>query len=226
LSFFGGVVFLTAWAGIASVASASTGNCVNPSFEADGIVALDVGNATGWADNIASPFGGGVSGTAYHTDGALGAVLSSKPDGAFSAGSNAYLKQSVDLSGVSTVQFDAQLTADYNYWAPFLEASVYVDSTKKWSKQLLGTYANQSVDVSGMSGKHTIEFRLEASTAGSVSGVSSSYAIDNVRVNPVPEPLTLTLLVAGSLGLAGYGWQRRRRAARESAQPARRRAIR
>jgi hypothetical protein len=32
----------------------------------------------------------------------------------------------------------------------------------------------------------------------------------NVAVNLIPEPGTLTLLVAGAIGLLGYGWRRRR----------------
>ena len=204
-------MFLALWAGIAGVVSA--GSIENPSFEADGNILLDTADALGWFDNILHPYGGSIWDTNYHTDGKHGALLFSG-NGDFSAGSNAHLLQPIDLTGASTLSFDAQLASDYG-WLPFFEADVYVDSTKKWSKQTPGTYANQSIDVSGLSGLHAIEFRLQATSAGAASGNSCSYGFDNVRLNTenLPEPSTLALVVAGSVGLLVYGWRRRRRAA-------------
>ena len=141
------------------------GSISNPSFEANGNVYLDLSDATGWTDNLGgglSQFNGEIGNTDWHTDGAYGAVLLSRTDGSYTKGDNAFLKQSLDLTGIDAIQFDAQLSVSSDIWKSFLDANVYVDADKKWSSQTLGTYMDQSINVTGLSGSHTLEFRLES----------------------------------------------------------------
>jgi hypothetical protein len=52
----------------------------------------------------------------------------------------------------------------------------------------------------------------EAMAANNGTGVVGDFlGRQNVAVNlVVPEPGTVTLLIAGAIGLLGYGWRRRR----------------
>jgi hypothetical protein len=181
----------------------------NPSFEADGNIYLDSSNATRWSDNIgSSKFLGDIWNTNFHTDGSRGVILYTTATSGYSANSYAYLSQSVDLSGISSVMFDAKLSVlEAGAWESSFEADFYVDSTKEWSRQLTGTYLDQSIDVAGLSGMHTIEFRLQANSSGP-AGYTNQYEFDNVRVTSVPEPSSIAFFCAGVIGLLIYARRR------------------
>jgi fibro-slime domain-containing protein len=67
-------------------------------------------------------------------------------------------------------------------------------------------------------GAHTIDiFYADQHTTGAVFDLNSFTGPDGnpVNLNPVaPEPASLTMLGLGALGLMGYGWRRKRKAAR------------
>jgi hypothetical protein len=211
-------IYLTVAAVLAMTpASLLAASITNPSFEADGNVYLELSDASGWSDNLGdslSQFNGEIGNTDWHTDGSYGAVLLSQTNGFYNKGDKAFLKQSVDLTDISTIQFDAQLSVSSDIWKSFLNANFYVDSDNKWSSQTLGTYLNQSINVSGLTGVHTLEFRLEANAAGDGGGLSSSwYEFDNVRLIPtsVPEPSTIATLFTVAFSTLAFAWSRRKR---------------
>jgi hypothetical protein len=173
----------------------------NPSFEVDGYVDLWSSNATGWIDNVGSAkFSGVITDTNFHTDGSHGVALSTSATSGYGQ-SYVYLSQSVDLTGVSSVMFDAKLSVlEAHAWESKFEADFYIDSTKKWSQQSIGTYLNQSFDVSSLSGMHTIEFRLQANLQG-LAGYTNRYEFDNVRLISAPEPSGVVFFSTASVVL-------------------------
>ncbi len=85
--------------------------------------------------------------------------------------------QSMDLTGVNTIQFDAY--TDRDTWSN-VKARVWVDNTMKWEGVGDGAlHLNQAVDVSGYSGTHTLKLGLYFS-----GGATDSEVVwfDNVRL--------------------------------------------
>jgi hypothetical protein len=185
----------------------------NSSFEADGDIDLYSNDATGWSDNVGTyDFLGDIMTSNWHTDESSGVTLLAQSGGYFYSGDNAYLKQTINLTGISSILFDSRLSVHPDdSWLLFLEAGFYIDGLKKWSSQTPGTYLGRSIDLSGMTGTHTIEFRLQANAEGRGAGTSASwYEFDNVRVTAAPEPSALVLISVGSVALLAYRWRRRK----------------
>ena len=68
----------------------------------------------------------------------------------------------------------------------------------------------QSVDLSSLSAAKTLEFNLTSSDTGLYGMNTPAYfAMDNLKLSPVPEPSTLALLCGA--GIAGAFWGYRRR---------------
>jgi hypothetical protein len=177
----------------------------NPSFEDDLTnIYLESGDATGWVDNLdlATYFTGDILNTNWRSAGTYGAELGSTTSDLYFGGELAYMRQSVNLSGATGILFDAKLfvndpTDFAPDWNSFITASFLVDSQPKWTKQALGTYLNQSIDVTGLTGSHTIEFQLYANSPGANSLSTSWFGFDNVSV--VPEPCSILTLMIGAV---------------------------
>jgi hypothetical protein len=183
----------------AAFASAIT----NPGFESDGNIDLYSSDATGWLDNLdQTNFNGEIWNNDWHTEGTHGAALGSTTSDLYYSGNVAYLQQSIYLSGATSILFDAKLSVSdpldvYPDWNSFLTATVLLDSGPKWTKQTLGTYLNQSIDVSGLTGWHTLEFALQANSSGYNSLSTSWFGFDNVSI--VPEPCSILMLMIGAV---------------------------
>lgn len=176
----------------------------NPSFEADGVIgSFYIQPPTGWtlegiSDFATDQFGGDVDAATsfeahFVTDGTYGgrffsrtgANTSGEPQPrTFVPGDMARLYQTIDLTGVDAVRFDAELRTPWGEWFSFLEARVLIDGVVVWSAAAIGTYADREIDVSGLSGLHTFEFRLEAIASGEVAFASNWFLFDNVRLLP------------------------------------------
>lgn len=177
----------------------------NASFEADGVIStFYVQPPTGWtlegiSDFATDQFGGDVDAATsfeshFVTDGTYGARLFSRtgattsgtPDPrTFFTGDRVRLYQTVDLTGITTVRFDAELRAlGTAAWLPFLEARVLIDGVLAWSASATGTYLDETIDVSTQTGLHTFEFRLETVSDATVEFVSAWFLFDNVELIP------------------------------------------
>ena len=51
---------------------------------------------------------------------------------------------------------------------------------------------------------------IDTINLGTSGSLGSDSFIDNISIEPIPEPSSLALLGIGALGLMGYGWRRKR----------------
>jgi hypothetical protein len=211
---YGGLVLVAAYAIALLMPATVFGiSIINPSFELDGNIFLNAADATGWQDNVGEyPYFEGRIWDVCHIAGSYGALLLADSGGHWNAGDNVYINQTIDLTGIQSIAFDAKLLAKpNNIWPSFLEADFYVDSTKAWSKQTSGDYLTELIDVTGLTGAHKIEFRLQAANTFNGSLLDDVwYEFDNVRLVAIPEPSSATILAVGAIGLLAYAWRRRK----------------
>jgi hypothetical protein len=164
---------------LATGASVSlAGRVANPSFEG--------GALSNWISNTNSPGMGSRStnGSGFAPLPTLGtyyAGLNTFHNTARTAGEYIRLTQAVDLTNVTTFLFDAQLgTAPGSTWSNSARAEFRIDGTTLWSSTTPGSHLNQSLDLSGYTGTHTIEFRQEVILSGTFH--AQWFCFDNVRV--------------------------------------------
>jgi hypothetical protein len=102
--------------------------------------------------------------------------------------------QFVDLTGISSIEFDVRLTARPQGVFAHLEAAFLVDGVVLWSRSADGVYRDQQVDVPNLAGWHRIEFRNTAVEAGTF-GVAYWTEWDNFRLirGPTAIPAVINL---------------------------------
>ena len=94
------------------------------------------------------------------------------------AGGYRSYSQAVDLGDVAEIRFDAGLRAPQG-WENKIQGEVRIDGTVEWSEDSEGSYSGQSIDVSSLSGTHTIEVRLQVLSGGTYG--SQHVYFDNFR---------------------------------------------
>ncbi len=179
---------------------------LNSSFE-DGL--------TDWTVVKTGAFGAGASGLwdANKTDGSRAgrmwshsSCFSACGDKSFSTGDYAGFYQSIDMTHIDSILFDSILNSSnlaYDSFQNFTRAAAYIDNVLVWSATDLGTYIDNIIDTTLLTGLHTLEFRLEAIASGTDYKSDHLY-IDNIRVTmtEVSAPATILLLLMGLAGLA------------------------
>jgi hypothetical protein len=194
------LIAATLWL-IPGVASATI---LNPSFE--GTSNWTLSGSIGGQDSISSSVAG------FPTDGSLFGRVYSGSGSAISAGQFGQWTQSVDFTLIDSITFDAALvefqrTSGTPTWMSFLEAVVQIDGTTLWTGNSLGTFLDQTIDTSGISGVAPLTFRLEAiadsNDENTVNGyISDWFVFDNIRVTEATE---LTLAPATEFRIRDYG---------------------
>lgn len=115
--------------------------------------------------------------------------------------------QSVDLTGVGAIRFDAELYGGPN--GTYASAGeVRIDGVVKWRQQSPGQYLNQTLDVSSYAGTHTIELRAEQWIDRSGTPIVSRFMWDNFRTYGTSAyttsgTVTSTAIAPASLGKWG-----------------------
>jgi hypothetical protein len=180
-------VFGAAWLISAGAAYGTT--IVNPSFEA----ADSAMRPTGWT-YVASgtPAAQGAVSTEWVTHGNRAFKIWSPTANTW--GTNVGVEQFVDLTSVLSIEFDARIAVSPGN-GTYLDLLID-DFTAYWSRNGVGIWLNQTVDLSNLTGVHKITFRYVWGSPV-YTGPATSY-VDNVRVHddvPVSaQPLTWTSL--------------------------------
>jgi hypothetical protein len=159
------------WARIASGAPIQ-----NPSFESFD----DAMRPAGWtyvADG--TPDAQGVVSADWVTDGSWAFKISSPTENTW--GTHVGVAQDVDFTGLLNIVFDARISVQAGSGC-YLDLLIYDGPyiLTYWSRSETGTWLDQSVDVSHISGVHRIEFRY--SWGAPFNGPATAY-VDNVRVH-------------------------------------------
>ena len=159
---------------------ASLARVLNPSFES-----YSNGNtATNWTITTSGQMnleidGIGVPAPPMPTHGSVFAILWTYWS-THAAGDYIQISQSVDLTGAGTLMFDGVLS-NWNggTWGNAIRAEMRIDGVTRWTATAAGAYVNQSVDVSALTGVHSVEFRSEVINPG--NDQSQWFCIDNIR---------------------------------------------
>jgi hypothetical protein len=152
----------------------------NPSFE----LFDDAMRPTGWA-YVASgtPAAEGLASAEWVTNGAWAFKISSPTEN--TPGTNVGVEQDVDFTGLLSIEFDARISVAAGNGC-YLDFLIYEGQipTAYWSRSEPGTWLDQSVDVSHLSGVYRIAFRY---VWGSpiFTGPATAY-VDNVRLHEAP----------------------------------------
>jgi len=157
---------------LSGTSSPVTGIITNPSFE--------TGDLTGWTKTSQGNqfVEVSVGDPPMPTNGNDFALFYSSYGSAVNAGDDCSIAQTVNLTGISSIQFDAVLGLD-NEWNNEIKLDFLVDGASVWTQTTAGSYLNQSISTAGLTGTHTIAFRSTA--LGSFSQTYTHLGVDNLR---------------------------------------------
>jgi hypothetical protein len=123
----------------------------------------------------------------------------------FMPGNYQSFHQFVDLTGISSVEFDVRLAAYPSGTFGHFEAVFLVDGTPLWSQKEGGVYLNQQVNVGNKPGWHRIELRLRALENGPYN-LAYWTQWDNLRLIEGPTAIKATMVLdPNTLNLASNG---------------------
>ncbi|HWN93701.1 MAG TPA: M36 family metallopeptidase [Methylomirabilota bacterium] len=176
-------------------ASATTTNAIaNPSFES---------GLSGWLRSQAGFYSNSLSGTVsggMPTHG-VNYWRFYTPDFAPMQVTNfARISQVVNMTGMGTLVFDASLFAPGG-WSSRINGEVRIDGVIRWTQTAAGIYTNQFIDVSALTGPHTLELRSQVLVPGAFA--SHWVMFDNLR-STAGGPITV--LPANTGGFSNGVW--------------------
>ena len=126
-------------------------------FEVAGVITtpnFEEGSTSGWTINQA------FSSPSWHSNGSHSARIYTLGN-THEADTWLGLSQSIDLSGIGAIKFDATTTASYGGTWEKCKASVCIDDTEVWSDTGENkTWTDVLIDTSGYDGEHILSLRL------------------------------------------------------------------
>lgn len=186
-------------------AACALGQIANPSFENSPAGLMPNGNPANpplwgmpsdwtWRRNgAANGRSDRNTGLGFSTHGEWSLYVFASTEGPHNVGDYLEFYQSVDLTGITEILFDARLRG-----GSFTDSVFFIDGAPVWEENAAGTYLDVSVDTSGYSGLHDIGVGVRVFQAFGSSADGWTH-FDNLRA--IPEPATLCLLVLGGLAL-------------------------
>jgi hypothetical protein len=199
----------------------ANGGIVNGSFEADGRIGwMHSTPITGWDYQSSGSFNREIEVDGFDlqwvTDGEYSFEMWNygSPFVPMHAGDFASISQSIDMTDIQAIEFDAYPSAvpEREVWTGNSVALFLIDGTPYWTANEIGEHLGYHVDVSSLSGLHEIEFRLEM--VRDFAGQSNWLFVDNVTT-VVPEPMSIALFAMGLVVLCVAGKRQHRTAQQE-----------
>jgi len=124
----------------------------------------------------------------------------STSSGDLTEGHYAGCRQDADLTGVNAIVFDVNFAQGTH-----VEARLLIDSDLVWSRATPGVAMDQSADVSGYDGVHTVELRMHCVQGGTATESEGVY-FDNVRAARIAatnDPPTLVVNAGAAVDEGG-----------------------
>lgn len=182
-----------------------TGRILNPSFEAD---ASGATAASSWSTTNSGSMQVQVAttgATPLPSDGTRFANLWTTWT-AHAAGEWVRISQTINLTDVASLNFDAALTKTNGYtWASAIRAGVYLDGTLIWSRTTEGAATNQSVSLGGLTGNHTLSLENYTMAAGSYAPQWACF--DNLRlIAPSSTYMTAGSVISPTFTVGATRW--------------------
>lgn len=178
---------------------------INPGFE-DGL--------TGWTVTTDPNFiAGNIS--AFSEGSSSARVFNSNANGhTVTPGSYGQILQTIDLSGMDAIRFDiwTQYNGTGGVWNDTrFRVTVLIDGAEQLAYDASGTFLSQEIDVTSLTGNHSLAFRLTSLTTTTGTGdtgsgvVTHQMTVDNIIA--VPEP---SIYLLSGVCLMGLVYRRRR----------------
>jgi hypothetical protein len=91
--------------------------------------------------------------------------------------------QALDLTGYNEILFDLAQVGEDGRWYDIIGGEVWIDGVRYFTKSGQGIFKDQAVNIAGLTGIHTVEFRCIVKKAGG-SSYNQVINFDNIRLSP------------------------------------------
>lgn len=149
----------------------------NPSFDNDGYSNWTIGSSIYAGASLTIGLD-----SSWQTEGTNSLRISNAAGDVNYAGEYGYFKQNIDFTHISAIKFDLRHQA-IGKTGYHVKGQVIADGQVLWEKAITGEHFDQEIDVSGITGEKTLEFRMRfLNTTNAFSGTDIfNFSFDNIR---------------------------------------------